>query len=466
MHRSTIVKSLSLAGVALSLMGAGVPSAAAATTAQTPVTAASTTGASATTTGKSDKQLAPVTIQPRLSVDEMAQQVATYGDVKDTLIKLSGTKNTRDIGGYKTADGKWQIKHNRLLRSDNLNKLTNTDKTILSKDHHVTSVVDFRTNGQINKQPDQLIPGAANTDISILGEYAFTDGTALDASKFAGDGGFYVQQLEFGFSAVNGYNKFLNMLLANNQATLYHCSSGKDRTGIATVLVMSIFGMDRKTIMNDFMQSYQTGRTVKPDWLNEYFREILSRYGTMEKYITKVLNFSPAQQSALRTKYLVSADGKNTPYTDPNTPKPTPAPTPAPSTPSVVAPAPSTKPENEKPVKPAPAPTTTEPTTPVKPHKAKKVKGKITSTKKLNTKYVYHLKSNKKWFKDSYLQKLLGHTSKKHKNTTWKLTKVERIKIKGKTHTYYQIKDHAGHKAWILKSYVVKIKANTANHQA
>ncbi|WP_143463653.1 tyrosine-protein phosphatase [Levilactobacillus enshiensis] len=465
MHRSTIVKSLSLAGVALSLMGVGVPSAAAATTSQTPVIATSTTGTQATTTGKTDKQLAPLTVQPRLSTDEMAEQVALYGDVNDTLIKLSGTKNTRDIGGYKTADGKWQIKHNRLLRSDNLNKLTNTDKTILSKDHHVTSVVDFRTNGQINKAPDQLIPGAKNTDISILGEYAFTDGTALNSDKFSGDGGFYVQQLEFGFPAVNGYNQFLNMLLANNQATLFHCSSGKDRTGIATVLVMSIFGMDRKTIMNDFMQSYQTGRTVKPDWLNEYFREIMSRYGTMDKYITKVLKFSPAQQAELRTKYLVSTDGKNTPYTDPNAVKPTPAPTPAPSTPSVVAPAPSTKPQPEKPAQPTPVVPTTETTTPAK-HKAKKVKGKITSTKKLNTKYVYHLKSNKKWFKDAHLQKLLGHTSKKHKNTTWKLVKVERIKIKGKTHTYYQVKDHAGHKAWILKSYVVKIKTNKMHHQA
>ncbi|WP_203640780.1 tyrosine-protein phosphatase [Levilactobacillus andaensis] len=461
MHRSTIVKSLSLAGVVLSLMSVGVPSAAAATTGQTPIVTENKVADQ-----KDKRQTAPTT-------PDYSAEIAQYGDVKDTLIKMTGTKNTRDIGGYKTADGKWQIRKNRLLRSDNLNKINIGDKQILA-DHHVTSIVDFRTNGQIKGLPDQHIAGVDYTAMSILGEYAFTDGVALNPDKFSGDGGFYVQQLEFNQSAILGYNRFLNMLLLNDHATLYHCSSGKDRTGIATVLIMSILGMDDKTIMNDFMQSRQTGRTVTQDWLNEYYREIKSRYVTMNRYITNVLGFSRPQQEKLREMYLVSTDGTNTPYksndTGTTTPTPAPKPTPAPQPAPKPTPAPSetAKPQPTTPAKPAtdtavPAEAVN---TPAKPHKAKKVKGKIVSTKKLHTKYVYRLKTNKKWFKDAHLQKLLGHTSKKHKQTTWKLTKVERIKIKGKTHTYYQIKDHAGHKAWILKSYVVKIKANTTNHQS
>ncbi|KRK86055.1 protein tyrosine serine phosphatase [Levilactobacillus koreensis JCM 16448] len=463
------MKSLSLAGVVLSLMSVGVPSAAAATTDQAPLV---------TETKAADKKDKQQLAAPAAPKDDLAAEVAQYGDVKDTLIKMTGTKNTRDIGGYKTADGKWQIQKNRLLRSDNLNKINMKDKQILT-DHHVTSIVDFRTNGQIKSQPDQHVAGTDFTAMSILGEYAFTDGVALNQDKFSGDGGFYVQQLEFSQSAILGYNRFLNMLLLNDHATLYHCSSGKDRTGIATVLIMSILGMDDKTIMGDFMQSHQTGRTVKEDWLNEYYREIKSRYQTMNRYITNVLGFSRPQQEKLREMYLVSTDGKNTPYKSSDTgittptpnpkpipaPKPTPAPQPAPK--PTPAPSETAKPQPATPAKPA-----TDTAVPVEainapaPHKAKKVKGKIVSTKKLHTKYVYHLKTNKKWFKDAHLQKLLGHTSKKHKKTTWKLTKVERIKIKGKTHTYYQIKDHAGHKAWILKSYVVKIKANTTNHQS
>lgn len=443
MQRSPIVRSLSIAGVMLSLLSVGGPSAAAATTTSTPAP-----------TARADDS------------HKYDDQIAKYGDVKDKLIKLVGTRNTRDLGGYRTADGKWEIRPNRLIRSDNLNGLTNTDKTILASDHHVTSIVDFRTDGQVDYLPDQPILGASNIVLSILGEKAFTDGQSLDGA-FDGDGGFYVQQLEFSKSAIDGYRRFLNLLLLNPHATLYHCSSGKDRTGIATVLIMTILGMSDQTIMNDYMQSYQTGRTVKESWLNEYFREIKSRYKDMNHYITNVLGFSRIQQRQLREMYLVSTDKQHTPYTQADDHTFHEAPAPAKSqtnsqstVPSSVAPAP------QAPQAPQAAPRST-PDTPVPTTittgsadaavKPAKTKGKIISSKKLHTKYIYRLKANKKWFKDAHLQKKLGHTTK-HKHTTWKLTKVERIKIKGKTYTYYQVQDHAGHRAWILKNYVVKQK--------
>ncbi|WP_341780008.1 tyrosine-protein phosphatase [Levilactobacillus sp. HBUAS70063] len=512
MYRSTIVKSLSLAGVVLSLMSVGVSSASAATNAQASLATETRATGNRTTNSQTD----PI-IQSRLTKDEMAEQIALYGNVNDTLVKLSGTKNTRDIGGYKTTNGQFQIRPHRLLRSDNLNKINNSDKHILAANYHVTSIVDFRTDGQISGLPDQHIAGVDNTSISILGEKAYTDSVAL-SPDFAGDGGFYVQQLEFGQSAIQGYNHFLNMLLQNNYATLYHCSSGKDRTGIATVLIMSILGMDEQTITNDFMQSYQTGRTVKLAWLKEYFREIKTRYVTMNRYITNVIGFSRPQQEKLRAMYLVSTDGTNKAYQEgdkvmpdpvpaPAKPKPTPAPTPAPTqpapTPEPSKPAPQPNPE---PAKPTPAPAPTQPTpapspapakpmpapaplpTPItpapfltpaltpaanattasQPHKHKKVKkakNKIVSSKKLSTKYTYRLKARKQLFKDAHLQKSLGKTTKKHQRTTWKLTNVERIKIKGKTHTYYKVKDHAGHKGWILKAHVVKVKLHQVNHQ-
>ncbi|WP_367296035.1 tyrosine-protein phosphatase [Levilactobacillus yonginensis] len=443
MQRSSIVKSLSIAGVVLSLAGIGGPSALAATTQQAPVA---------------------ITRSTRNADDDAALKalVDQYGDINKTLIPLVGAYNARDLGGYQTADGKWQIRPKRLIRSSNLNGLTNGDKKVLSHDYHVTSIVDFRTPGQIDYEPDQPVPGATSTELSILGPHAFGDSSKHPtlSGDFSGDGSFYVQRLEFGYPAVNGYHEFLNKLLTNSQATLYHCSSGKDRTGIATVLVMSILGMSEKTITDDYMQSNEVGGHVEAAWIKEYFSEIKSNYGSMTNYITTLINFTPAQQAKLRSMYLISTDGKKTAYPAPKAPAQV-------THPTVVTPA--------TPAKPAPAKPATTPATkpavvthqsgaadkPVKKHKVtkakKKAKIKITSTKNLHTKYTYRLKGNKKWFKDSHLKKAFGHTPK-HKKTTWKLVKEEHIKINGKKHTYFEVKDHAGHKAWIDKSYITKVK--------
>ncbi|NLR09549.1 MULTISPECIES: tyrosine-protein phosphatase [Lactobacillaceae] len=438
MKRATIVKTLSLAWVALSLGNLGASSALAATT------------ATADTAPITQVAAAPAK-QPKPGSPEypqyIADQIAQYGDVKDKLISLEGTQNTRDIEGYQTADGKWQIRQNRILRSDNLSKLTDADATKLAQDHHVTSIVDFRTPGQQAKQPDKTIPGATLTSISVLGSLADTNGK--------GDGEFYNWQLEFGYFAVKGYHQFLNMMLTNPNATLYHCSSGKDRTGIATVLIMSILGMDRQTIIKDYLQSNQTGRFVDRAWLMEYYREIFARYGSMEKYITELLEFSPAQQEQLRAKYLVSTDGKQTPYPGASTSTPTyPA---APVAPSAPAPEPAQPEQPAKPNKP------TKPNKPSKPNKPqaskphKKPKAKVVSMKKLHTKFTYRVKGNKKLFKDVYLNKVLRKAPKKSVKK-WQLVKLAKVKTKSKITYHYQIKDRAGHKAWVMKQHMVKVK--------
>lgn len=439
MQRSAIVKSLSLASVVLSLMGIGAPSALAATTTPAVNQTASTAPVKPTT------------------------PPADYGDIHKTLVPLAGTVNTRDLGGYTTADGKWQVRSHSLLRSDQLVGLTTEDIQKLTTDFKITSVIDLRTPGQVKGKPDKALPGAKNTNISVLGPHAYTDSGS--------DGEFYNQRLAFGHPAVVGYHKFLNMVLANPQATLYHCTSGKDRTGIATVLLLSIMGVSRNTIIADYMQSNQVGKKVERAWLMEYYKEVLQNYGSMEAYITECLEFSPAQQEQLRAKLLVSTDGKNTPY--PAAQKPV---VPGNNTGNSgnggagnvtndnhqndssanqtgVTNPPNNVTSNGQVVQPSKPTNSTSGTH--KPGKKKVVK--IVSTKKMRTTYKYQLKGNKVWFKDAHLQKTKGHTPK-HSKKKWQLVKQEKVKINGKAATYFQVKDRAGHRAWLVKSAILNFK--------
>jgi len=128
MHQSTIVKSLSLAGAVLSLMSVGVPSASAAVDAQAPLATETHIAGNRTSNRKTDQPAPVLSIQSHPAMSKMTEQIATYGNVNNTLIKLVGTNNTRDIGGYETTNVQWQIRHNRLMRSDNLNKINNSNK--------------------------------------------------------------------------------------------------------------------------------------------------------------------------------------------------------------------------------------------------------------------------------------------------------------------------------------------------
>ena len=59
-------------------------------------------------------------------------------------------------------------------------------------------------------------------------------------------------------NAKTQYKKFFEILLDQNNGTiLYHCSAGKDRTGVATALLLSALGVDRETVINDYLLSAQ-----------------------------------------------------------------------------------------------------------------------------------------------------------------------------------------------------------------
>ena len=88
MSHSRFVKTLTLAGISLSLAGIGVPTTQAATQSVTTVT---------NSQPKSNVTNSNIT-SFALTADELAEQKKLYGDVTKTLIKLSGTKNTRDLG--------------------------------------------------------------------------------------------------------------------------------------------------------------------------------------------------------------------------------------------------------------------------------------------------------------------------------------------------------------------------------
>ena len=184
-------------------------------------------------------------------------------------IELEGPQNVRDLGGFMMADGR-KIRQGRLIRSCELARLTDHDKDILISDHHLHTIVDFRTELEKNQMPDPEMSGVDYLWIPVLDE------SMLGITKEAGADQDTVEQLSVQIKtgqlttehfmqklyrdivlsehAAMAYHQFFEILLNQRDgAVLWHCSAGKDRAGMAAMLILTALGAPRELIIEDYL---------------------------------------------------------------------------------------------------------------------------------------------------------------------------------------------------------------------
>ena len=226
------------------------------------------------------------------------------------VIALDGAVNVRDLGGLKGAHG--PVPPNHFIRTADLSKASDKDRQTL-KDHGVSLDVDLRTQEEISKKPDTLATDKRfkYVNVSLLGQ------APLDFTKVTTLGDLYVQTLsdhQAEFKKV-----FQAMAAQKDGAVLYHCSAGKDRTGMVTAILLDLAGVDRKEIVHNYAISGAYLPPVTPEMMKERpelarimgtppdqmekFLDVLesSQYGGPAAYLKKI-GLSDAEIKTLSTK--------------------------------------------------------------------------------------------------------------------------------------------------------------------
>ncbi len=227
----------------------------------------------------------------------------------ERLLPMEGGYNFRDLGGLQNKDGKI-IKWGKLFRSDDLNNLTNADLNYLSS-IPLTTIVDFRSTQEIDMAPD-LLPRSVTNDF----ELSISPGNLMDGNNFITYSSDQVDTLMMQLNvllvadslSIAQYKKFFELLQEQKDLPLlYHCSAGKDRTGMATALILFALGVDQTIIMNDYLSSnvYLSGKysqyvdkypnlkaffEVKKEFLKAGIDYVIKEHGSVENYLTQVLN--------------------------------------------------------------------------------------------------------------------------------------------------------------------------------
>lgn len=224
------------------------------------------------------------------------------------ILPIKGSFNLRDLGGLVTKDGK-QISKNLLIRSDELNNLVPSDLDLLAQ-INVKTIVDFRTDQEraqsIDKVPTtcqnefHLNILSANMDALIE---AFKNGQT-DYKQMMLD---IYKDLVLNEQSHIEYTKFFEILQdPDNSAVIYHCTAGKDRTGIATMLILESLNVDWTIIERDYLLSNQFLKKkykayiqqnptlsalflVNSEYINFAKNTIDENYQSVRNYLTSVL---------------------------------------------------------------------------------------------------------------------------------------------------------------------------------
>jgi protein-tyrosine phosphatase len=173
----------------------------------------------------------------------------------ERLLPLEGGRNCRDLGGYRTADNR-QVRWGRMFRSGVLSGLSAADNAYLSG-LEIETVCDLRTEAERRSEP-AAIAAPFKPEITAYGYdmYAGSMG-ALFGAKTREDAIrlFAATYLEMTDFLAPNFTHLFDRLVHDDAPLLLNCTAGKDRTGVASALILSVLGVPRETIIADYALS-------------------------------------------------------------------------------------------------------------------------------------------------------------------------------------------------------------------
>lgn len=259
-------------------------------------------------------------------------------------IKLKKTKNMRDMGGF-SADGGKKMRYGKLIRCGRLSKLPQKTVTAI-KAMNVGTVIDLRTQREIDEHPPTILEGASYHYLYLPGvahpEQSKSRHMAIELYKqsrrvkkdFGTPENYMVEMYKhivFDPECQQKLKTVFDILLNEDKCVIFHCNSGTDRTGIIAMLIESVLGADKQTIIDDYMASriiqrrrrywQRVGLIIvpvpmhfkrllfwqmlpKPQYMLRLIDEIEGRYGSVINYVKEALGVTDEQIQLLKLKYL------------------------------------------------------------------------------------------------------------------------------------------------------------------
>lgn len=245
------------------------------------------------------------------------------GDPMRRHIPFENLHNFRDLGGYTTVDGR-AVRWGRLYRSDSLGKLRDDDWDRFLE-LGVRTVIDLRYPWEIEKKgrvPEA--PGLAYANLSV--EHRPYDQAEIDPDvdpwRYLAD-----RYAEVALDGAAELREALELIADGDGPQVFHCASGKDRTGLLAALVLRLLGVDEDTVAADFALTERATSRLVADWqtahptrtlrwpsygrapeavIRLFLADLTETYGSVEGYVQDHLGVDDKVIARLRERLLTA----------------------------------------------------------------------------------------------------------------------------------------------------------------
>ena len=248
--------------------------------------------------------------------------------------RLAKKRNFRDLSYLVTEDG-YRLKEGLFFRSANLYHLKKKVRSFFEK-LGLKTILDLRTEGEISKKPDDVLPGATSYSLPVLTAetLGITHERGVKAYKAPPDMFFLYRSIIQSQNSIMALGEALRKIFTAEGPRLWHCTAGKDRAGIVTAIFLKALGYKEEDIISDYYLSDKPnrkrgrryrflitfflfrpaiGRAVykalraDPAYLKEALAAMEEESGSFENYLHDRLGITEEDILEFKANYMVKA---------------------------------------------------------------------------------------------------------------------------------------------------------------
>ena len=253
------------------------------------------------------------------------------------IIRLKRLKNYRDLGGIKTVDGRVTKPH-MLIRGTTLFDPTLLGIKLLKEQYNLKTIIDLRTQKEMIEKPDVLIDGDEIVHMPIINEAVAGISHEKKVRSFK-TLMMMPRMEELYVSMVTAESldnvvkvlKYILTLPLQKFSVVFHCTAGKDRTGVISALLLSFLGVDRATVIKDYLLTnknvqfkanmaylgllitkgnHKLAHKIKhyfmaePDFIKASLNRLEKDFGSLNEFFKQKLGFTTEEEKEIKDKFL------------------------------------------------------------------------------------------------------------------------------------------------------------------